>query len=183
VVVLNDALELHPVGVVGVVDFLDEVAAEELGDPASVSAIVLVAVPGDPGVSLGVADDEPVDLGSEDAGEPLGHLAFFDGEMEFPAAVLPCLLDGLEDVLFPRAEGSVEDLLALLVFDRQFADAGAHIDPAVELFHRTLPPFLRHTALYAAGGASDLSVSLGTRNLVLPAPMGRYCHGGVPPSP
>src|SRR5947199_8200847 len=87
---------------------LEEPADGQVGELAGVDGVVLVAALGDPGILAGVADDQPVDVGLEVAGQPRGQRPFLEGQVTRP----PYRGDGLTQGgdrggHLPRAPGRV----------------------------------------------------------------------------
>jgi hypothetical protein len=87
IVVLDEELEVAARLLLRVIDLVEQVQSQEVGQLAGVDAVTLVGVFGDPGVGTRVADDETRHPRGEDGADPGGQLAGLDVDMEVAAGV------------------------------------------------------------------------------------------------
>jgi hypothetical protein len=121
---LGGAFEEDALVVGGLPDGFEFMEAQEAGQREGVAAVVFVGIVADEAVAAGIANDELLDVGLEQLGDPTGEIGFFEHE------VFDGGRDGLdiaEELLGISLETPVIDFVALIVEVSQHAVFGVGI--------------------------------------------------------
>ena len=121
---LGGAFEEDALVVGGLPDGFEFMEAQEAGQREGVAAVVFVGIVADEAVAAGIANDELLDVGLEQLGDPTGEIGFFEHE------VFDGGRDGLdiaEELLGISLETPVIDFVALIVELSQNAVFGVGI--------------------------------------------------------
>ena len=121
---LGGAFEEDALVVGGLPDGFEFMEAQEAGQREGVAAVVFVGIVADEAVAAGIANDELLDVGLEQLGDPTGEIGFFEHEV-FDGGGDG--LDMFEELLGIGRETPVLDFVAVIVEVAQHAISGVGI--------------------------------------------------------
>ena len=80
IISLGGAFEQQPGGVGGLPDRFEFIEPEQSGQGKGIAAVLLVGLGADEAIVPGITDDDLLDVGTEELGDPAGEIGFFEHE-------------------------------------------------------------------------------------------------------